>query len=204
MSNHPRRRRRRRRSAPLLASLGDAAVGPTREPSCAACNGMTPDEVDALLLDRVSSRGHAVQAVGCATTRESWAYTVGVGETYLLPEIVVTGVEAEWAAGLLNTLVDEFGSSGMPAPGRGLQHRLELADHRHEFCLLSVDSDLVHRSSLLASAHRLSDVLGPPVGAVQVVLCDGRGRFPWQVGCRNADAAMLLDHPLESVRRLFA
>jgi hypothetical protein len=161
------------------------------------------EEVHDRILDLVLIHGHAVQAVLGDTTRQSWSYTVGVGDTYGLPELVVTGRRAADAQGLLNLLVAEFGLNGMPPPGRGLQHRLELRDHGHEFCLLAVDSDLVHRSDLMATAHHLSYVLGPPLGAVQVVLCDGRGRMPWEVGCRNPDATMLLDHPLESVRRQF-
>ena len=53
-------------------------------------------------------------------------------------------------------------STGSLHPAEALKHRIDLRDHGHEFCLLSVDSDLVYRSSLLATATCLADVLGPP------------------------------------------
>jgi len=154
MSNHPRRRRR---SAPRLAPVPDDPVDGQARYGCAACRGATHEQMDARLLELVASHGHAVQLVEGDVARQSWAYTIGLGHTYGLPELLVAGLRSADAAGLLNRMVEEFTVDGLPAPGRGLQHRVELSDHGHEFCLLTVgaDADAAPRPHFRADADIL-------------------------------------------------
>ena len=125
------------------------------------------DYLDTVILPIVHRNGWAVQGV---EGRRPFAYTVGLTDCGL-PELVVPGLGAGPAAGLLNDVARQVLRHDV-VPGQ------QLSSSHGQLQVLAVARPQEHL--LTATA-----LYGDDVRAVQLVLPDGRGRYPWQAGCRS-------------------
>ncbi len=141
---------------------------------CWACDHPQATLQDYLghLRSIIGTHGWAVQAVRRERLRPPLAYTVGLTAAGL-PELVVTGMPAARAAGLLNTVASHALHAAMPEPGE----RIPL-----------ISGPLIEIVEVdLPSAHLLmaAELYGPGVRAYQVLHADDRGRWPWERGYRG-------------------
>ena len=119
-----------------------------------------------MILPLVHQNGWAVQGV---SGRQSFAYTVGLTDCGL-PELVITGMDDEAAATVLNAVAR-----------RVLRADLEVGA-RVDLAGLVLEVVRVQRPELhLLTATAL---YGDDVRGLQLVWPDDRGRYPWQVGHR--------------------
>jgi hypothetical protein len=112
-----------------------------------------------------------VQAVTGSPPYAEFAYTVGLTELDL-PELVVTGLRADRAAGLLDQVAAHSLHAGPPPAGERLvvvERELEVVELPHPDAHLSVAVALY----------------GEGVRAVQLVWRDDDGRWPWECGHRG-------------------
>ena len=125
------------------------------------------DYLDTVILPLVHQNGWAVQGV---SGRQPFAYTVGLTDCGL-PELVITGMDDEAAATVLNAVAR-----------RVLRADLEVGA-RVDLAGLVLEVVPVQRPELhLLTATAL---YGDDVSGLQLVWPDDRGRYPWQVGHRS-------------------
>jgi Domain of unknown function (DUF4262) len=107
--------------------------------------------------------------LGCAVRRrrtDPFAYTVGLHDC-ALPELLITGVSAQRATRLLNTV------AGNTMAGRTLTPGQKIAVQSGPLVeVLEVTNPDAHLTWAVAFG-------GPKVRALQLVWADGRGRWPW-------------------------
>ncbi|MFB9908517.1 DUF4262 domain-containing protein [Allokutzneria oryzae] len=115
----------------------------------------------------IDSHGWAVQGVEGDGVHPPWAYTVGLTPRGK-PELVVTGMPFQGAAGLLNVIAPETVQAG---------ERIELG----EALLIEV----VELAVPSAHLHVAVGLYGPEVRALQLVHADLHGRWPWERGYRG-------------------
>ncbi len=132
------------------------------------------DDLDTVIMPLVRRNGWAVQGV---EGRQPFAYTVGLTDCGL-PELVVTGLPAAPAAGLLNDVARQVLHEDVLSCQR-------LPSTQGELQLLAVERPQEHL--LTATALYGDDVRG-----TQLVWPDDRGRYPWQVGWRSRSSGQRL------------
>lgn len=112
----------------------------------------------------MSEHGWAVEYVD--KTRTPFAYTVGLHDCGL-PELLITGVSAQRATRLLNTVAADMMGGRTLTPGQKFAvHSGPLVE------IVEVDNPDAHLKWAVAFG-------GPDVRALQLVWADGRGRWPW-------------------------
>ncbi|MEV5716463.1 DUF4262 domain-containing protein [Amycolatopsis mediterranei] len=142
---------------------------------CIECeNGDRPGYLERL-RGGVAARGWLVQGVGGAGPYPPWAYTIGLSG-HGLPELVVTGLPALAAGGLLNSQASQALRGAPPTAGE----RIALLDGP----LIEV-VELTEPSVHLVFAAAL---YGPEIRARQLVHADAQGRFPWSPDYRDGRA----------------
>ncbi len=146
---------------------------------CWQCDnpGATWQDYLAHLRELLATHCWVVQGVQRERRRAPYAYTVGLA-AHDRPELVVTGLPYDRAAGLLNSLAGQVIDGGPPQPGElvplpGGQRAVgPLAE------VVRVAEPGVH----LAVAAALN---GPAFSALQLVYADEQGRWPWDAGFRG-------------------
>lgn len=124
------------------------------------------------MADKIARYGWAIQYVEPGRVRPAWAYTVGL-TLWGLPELVVTGMRIPELHELLNAEARRLVDRGAPESGA----RLTLTSGRGAEVV-----PLPHPDAHLITA---ADMLGPRLRAIQLVWCDDRGRWPWDLGFRS-------------------
>jgi Domain of unknown function (DUF4262) len=102
--------------------------------------------------------------------RRPFAYTIGLHDLGL-PELMITGLRAQTAYGVLNCTARMMVDDGMvPAPPMHI-------NHHGDFLLevVEVDHPDVHLTFAVA-------LCGPRIRALQLVWADNRGHWPWDRG----------------------
>jgi hypothetical protein len=84
---------------------------------CSMCNGETIEESFAFLGDTIDRVGWALQGVDAGSPGRSWAYTIGLIESYDHPELIVTGVDLAVAERMLNTMSKQVARGDRYEPG---------------------------------------------------------------------------------------
>jgi hypothetical protein len=125
-------------------------------------------------IRRVITRfGWAVQYVEGDRGQAPYAYTVGL-TGFGLPELLVTGLQAERAMTMLNGAADDMAHSEVPSPGTTIALsggcRVEVVRLPHPEAHLNIAVELY----------------GDEVRALQLVWADDRGRLPWHPVFRSS------------------
>lgn len=135
---------------------------------CGMCEGSTRGAELRTMMDLVERYGWAIQFVEGEKVRSQWAYTVGLAR-HGLPEFVVTGLRPERAGALLNdTAHDALCHDERWEPGQ----RFRVSD-RLRVEVVGMPHPEAHLGTVVALFP------GQPLEALQLVWCDGRGRWPW-------------------------
>lgn len=113
-----------------------------------------------------------VEREGC---RPAYSYTVGLTEL-ALPELVITGLSNERAAGVLATAAGQLVNEEVPQPGAWL-----LLPGQRLAEVVQVAEPGVH-------LEVAADLFGEPLAALQLVYADVRGRLPWDRDFRDGRA----------------
>ena len=116
----------------------------------------------------IRSHGWAIQYV--EVDRAPFAYTVGL-HALGLPELLVTGVEPETAAALLNQMARNALCDGPPRVGA----QMRVNDVGPLVEIVEVTHPDAHMGYAIA-------IEGPDITARQVVWADVHGRWPWGRG----------------------
>jgi uncharacterized protein DUF4262 len=135
---------------------------------CWLCDnpGATLDEYDDHIHRLVEEYGWAVQGVEGDGVHPPWAYTVGLTAAGL-PELVVTGLDPEPAAELLNDAARHIRLNGGRVPDRYLQ-----LPGSGVAGIVTVAVPDAHLEVAVA-------LYGSKIRALQLVLPDTAGRWPW-------------------------
>ena len=133
--------------------------------------GTTRDEYMDYLVAKIAQYGWSIQYVEHDRHHPPFAYTVGL-TSHGFPELAVTGATVERSAHLLNGSAIDLHRSGGVSPGE----RWAFADTELEAVEVSTPD-----------AHLLvaCELYDRQVEAVQLVYCDDRGKWPWEVGYRK-------------------
>jgi hypothetical protein len=133
---------------------------------CDNPNGTTEDYLDEL-REVVRVHGWAIQ--GVEDDRRPYAYTIGLHHRGL-PELLITGLQQESAAPVLND------AAGAAVDGRVLEPGAHLAVGSGPLLeIVEVDHPDAHMTFAVALG-------GPDIRALQLVWADHRGRWPWAAG----------------------
>lgn len=137
---------------------------------CWSCDHPDATEQDHLdhLHGLMAERGWMVQGVEGTRLHAPFAYTVGLTPLGL-PELLVTGLGLETAAGLLNHVADYTVTTNLVLPG-------ERMDSDPWFL------EAVHVEVPQAHLFTAMELYGPAVQALQLAWADDRGRWPWERG----------------------
>lgn len=128
----------------------------------------TAEEYRDILRDTIRDHGWAVQYV--ESDRRPFAYTVGLHGRGL-PELLITGLPADTACRVLNSLAHMIVDDGTTlAPAMHI-------DYQDRFLIEVVEVE--HPDVHLRYAVEL---FGPRVRALQMVWADDKGRWPWDSG----------------------
>lgn len=136
---------------------------------CEMCDGRTPQEFMAGVIDDIDETGWAVVAVEGERGEHVHSYTVGLTRLHGHPELIVSGGTFEWAHHLLDELAEAVHA------GRRLVAGKVLTEAGRQ-CVLVVVAD----PSRLAWAQAVYGRF-MPVMALQVVWADEGGRWPWEL-----------------------
>lgn len=117
-----------------------------------------------LLRRRIRKHGWVVQFI--EDDRTPFAYTIGLHPTGL-PELLVTGLSADWSMRVLNTVAGYLIRERVPAPG----DMIFLPDSWQAECVAVATPD-AHMGLAVA-------LYGPEVRALQLVWRDKHGHSPW-------------------------
>lgn len=120
------------------------------------------------LRSTIRDHGWAVQFV--ESERRPFAYTIGLHDRGL-PELLITGVQAQTSARLLNSIAHQIVDDGMV-----LQPAVHI-DYQGEFLIEVVEVE--HPDVHLKFAVEL---YGATFRAYQLVWADNAGRWPWDRG----------------------
>ncbi len=120
----------------------------------------------------ITDHGWAVQGVERDRARPPWAYTVGL-TAHGRPELVVTGLPLDRAAGLLNDVASHVLHAGPPRPGEQIPLR---GGPVIEFVEVTVPN---------AHLRVAVELYGPGIRALQLAHADDRGHWPWDAGFRG-------------------
>jgi hypothetical protein len=111
--------------------------------------------------------------------RVPWSYTTGFWLTYGQPEVIVFALRPEIAQHLLTDLVELFKSPLKLADGKKVEHLANLP-------VVFKAAPTEHRVFPMNMTNRFYERLqkgGDGYPALQMVLTDARGLFPWDPGC---------------------
>ena len=137
---------------------------------CDNPNSTTEEYLDEL---RATIRIHGWAVQGVEDDRLPYAYTIGLHDRGL-PELLVTGLSPEGAAGLLNDV------AGAAMAGRDLAPGVHIAVGAGPLLeIVEVDHPDAHMNFAVALG-------GPDIRALQLVWADERGRWPWAAGWGQA------------------
>jgi len=133
---------------------------------CEICNGASEDEVRRHLGSVIDERGWAIQGVEPSEEQSAWAYTIGLAEHFAHPEFVITSIELDRAAAILQQLAVAVRGGRRFAPGGradvgGVPVEL-VAVHPAQFELGVFASWFDH--------YRAFGSSGPKLSALQVIL----------------------------------
>jgi hypothetical protein len=158
-------------------------------------------------LQIIRCKGWAVQAVFGTGEQSPYAYSVGLSAKGL-PEILVIGAPAILASNLINECAKAIIGGSLQVADRQpvtFLSKMPLA--------LQLDDDVETMLAVMTAARRWGIETGHSVSAVQIMLPDPCGRFPWDHDCKPKyrdiqSAAKLLefesaldDDPYELPRR---
>lgn len=138
---------------------------------CAMCEGQTPDEFMAGVIDDIDETGWAVVAVEGDRGQHVSSYTVGLTRLHGHPELIVSGGGFEQAHHVLDELAEAVHAGRRLAPGQVLS-RGEVGRE----CVLVAVADPSRLVLAQAVYGRFM-----PVMALQVVWADQDGRWPWEL-----------------------
>jgi hypothetical protein len=163
------------------------------------CDCPSHADLFSFIDDQIDGGRWAVSGVGVGPPGQSkWLYTVGLLERFRHPELVVVGACCpECAAWLLNRLGDRIAEGERFEITTTLPIELERTSvHLRPVRRECWDTDW------FAVWKRYYDTRpydAPPAKAMQVVVPDERGRFPWEPACdpELAAAQQMPDAPLE-------
>lgn len=143
---------------------------------CWTCDNPNATEAEYLELvrEKIDSHGVFIQYVEKDRWRPPFAYTVGLREVGH-PELLVTGLRAEWGTRFLDTVAHELVHHDGAAYVPGQRNTWPEGGAVE---VVAVAEPTVHLLTAVAT-------YGPDVRAVQLVYADDRGRWPWQVGFRG-------------------
>jgi Domain of unknown function (DUF4262) len=134
---------------------------------CDNPEGTTEEYLDEL-RGTISDHGWAVQFV--EDDKRPFAYTVGL-HARGLPELLITGLNAQISAIVLNSIAHTIVDDGMSlAPAVHIDY-----EDRFLIEVVEVEHPDVHLEFAVA-------ICGPEIRALQLVWADDRGRWPWDVG----------------------
>lgn len=141
---------------------------------CWMCSNPSMSQADFLdkIGDTIRRCGWAVQYVTPTKLYPSLAYTVGLTPAGL-PELVVTGLPYRRAGEVLNQWAAHLLQADPPEPGE----RRALRD--------GFTFEVVRLSDPSAHLFVAMAFYGDDIGAQQLVWCDDRGRYPWEIGHRG-------------------
>lgn len=156
---------------------------------CFVCDHPEFSREDALdhLRRKIDRNGWTVLCVESEPHRAPFAYTIGL-HALGLPELLVSGLDPQRAAWLLNRLARQSRTAGIPLPGAQL--RLP------EGTLVEF-VEVTHPDAHMGFAVAIE---GHEIRARQVVWSDGRGRWPWSAAFDGGAFAQ----PVLGMRRLKA
>ncbi|MBX7432557.1 DUF4262 domain-containing protein [Mycobacterium sp. Y57] len=128
----------------------------------------TTDDYLDVLRETIREHGWAVQFV--EEERRPFAYTVGLHDRGL-PELLVTGLQAQMSAKLLNLTGRHMVDGSM------VLHPAERIAYGNRFLLevVEVEHPIVHLKFA-------AGIYGPKIRAYQLVWADDVGRWPWDRG----------------------
>lgn len=133
---------------------------------CWLCDHPTATRQDYLEVLRTKARKHGWAVQYVELDRSPFAYTVGLND-WGLAELLITGVSPARASRLLGAVAREaLRGSSLAAGGKLKVTGGPLVE------FVEVDHPDVHMGWAVEHAQG-------PIGAVQVVWADGRGRWPW-------------------------
>jgi len=146
---------------------------------CWECDHPGSTRLDYLnhIREMADRTGWAVQGVERGRHRPPWAYTVGLTR-HGKPELLLTGMDLEPSAEVLNAFARHATHEATPSPG----------DH------FPSDGDPVFEFVEVAEPTAHLDVAvefyGPKIRALQLVYVDDRGHWPWDVGYRGVQPVL--------------
>lgn len=138
------------------------------------------------IAEVVGRHGWAVQAVlpGARPVTPSFAYTVGLAETFRHPEILMVGFEPEMMTHILNEA------------GERIREGMRFADWDRcdrivrGFPVWFREIHQDEARSWAKAASERSRTRSAPFGLLQMFLPDPAGLFPWDEGCDRAYVGM--------------
>jgi hypothetical protein len=135
---------------------------------------LTGDDVLNDISQRIARDRFTAVSVGGSRTRAEFSYSVGLTE-HGCPELIVTGLRSEQAAGLLRLWGDYLLDESVVLPG-------EMMDADPWF-LQAVQVERPREHLLIADRF-----YGEGLRALQLVWADAAGRWPWEPGHRGRPA----------------
>lgn len=137
---------------------------------CMECDGWTPEEIRQWYLDTIEWRGWAICGVEAGEVVPPFAYTVGLTRYRDHPELLISGLEGEDAAGVLNSLAEHVREGHRYAAGDVVA---STSAHRYQLLRVSNRARLAKAQDIYAEGGaRLVDGL-------QVVWTNHEGLWPW-------------------------
>ncbi len=154
---------------------------------CEMCDGKTPEQFVAEIVEDVESAGWSIVAVEDGEGRHVHTYTVGLTRLHGHPELIFSGGGFHTAHHVLDELAAMV-CAGRRLEGGDVLGRAELG----RACLMV----RVANPSRLVMAQTVYATPGaPPVPALQVVWADEAGRWPWELCADHADGQEVYGRP---------
>jgi len=139
---------------------------------------MTEDPYEAVVLANIAKFGWHVAAIPADSDVPSFAYTIGLMETFAHPEMILFGLALETTHGIFSTMVKEIGNGiSFSDPGR---YPNTIQDY--DVFIQRIDETQHEYYLGYAMWHRRHVGKLGTLNAVQVVWPDGLGTFPWEAG----------------------
>lgn len=141
-------------------------------------------KMQAMIVANIKKHGFHITWTWDDETKLIWAYTIGLTESYGCPEIIVMGLNQGNASALIHAAVRQFQAEG-PIPVGVPQDQI-------------ANLPVVFRKAAMAKIRPL--MLGTfayyqevPWDALQLVLPDPKGLFPWEEGFEMAGQLILFE-----------
>jgi hypothetical protein len=139
---------------------------------CGQCEGQGAPTVLTGIRQRIWTHGWALASHPTTGRRVGFSYTIGLTRHHGHPELLVSGLVPEEAAGLLGDLAAAVRSGHRYCPGDVLSPD---GAHRLQLVRVTDPARLAHAQAVYATPTT-------PVTAMQVVWSDHDGHWPWQPG----------------------